>query len=121
MYRFIVRRLLQMVLTFFGATFIVYALMFANQDNPLQALAGERPITPAVQQVLTERYHLDEPFIVQYGYYLKGLLTFDFGKSLTGRNISDMMLQAWPTTAHLALLAIGFVIVFGIMVWWRRR
>lgn len=114
MYRFIIRRLLQMVLTFFGATFIVYALMFANQDNPLQALAGERPITAATQVVLTERYHLDSPFIVQYAYYMKGLLTLDFGKSLTGREISDMMLQAWPVTAHLALLAIGFVVLFGI-------
>ena len=48
MFRYFVRRLLQMVLTFFGATFIVYALVFANQDDPLQALAGERPITPSV-------------------------------------------------------------------------
>ena len=50
MFRYIVRRLLQMVLTFFGATFIVYALMFANQDDPIQALAGERPITENVQR-----------------------------------------------------------------------
>jgi len=35
MFRYIVRRLLQMVLTFFGATFIVYALVFANQDDSL--------------------------------------------------------------------------------------
>ena len=54
MFRYIVRRLLQMVLTFFGATFIVYALMFANQEDPIQALAGERPITENVRQVLTE-------------------------------------------------------------------
>jgi oligopeptide transport system permease protein len=106
MFRYIVRRLLQMVLTFFGATFIVYALVFANQDDPLQALAGERPITDNVRQVLTERYHLDEPFLVQYWYYMKGLLTGDFGTSLTGRKIADMMEQAWPTTIKLALIAI---------------
>jgi oligopeptide transport system permease protein len=45
--RYLVRRLLQMVVTFFGATFLVYALMFANQDDPLQALAGDRPISDA--------------------------------------------------------------------------
>jgi len=45
MFRYFVRRLLQMVLTFFGATFVVYALMFANQTDPIQALVGERPIT----------------------------------------------------------------------------
>jgi oligopeptide transport system permease protein len=95
-----------MVLTFFGATFIVYALVFANQDDPLQALAGERPITASVRQALTERYHLDDPFLTQYWYYMKGLLTGDFGTSLTGRKIRDMMEQAWPVTIRLALIAI---------------
>jgi oligopeptide transport system permease protein len=106
MFRYIVRRLLQMVLTFFGATFIVYALVFANQDDPLQALAGERPISESVRQALTERYHLDEPFMVQYWYYMQGLLTGDFGTSLTGRKIADMMAQAWPVTIKLALMSI---------------
>jgi oligopeptide transport system permease protein len=115
MYRYVVRRLLQMVLTFFGATFVVYALMFANQDDPLQALAGERPVTDAVRQQLTERYHLNEPFVVQYVYYMRGLLTGDFGTSLTGRSIRDMMAQAWPVTLKLALLAILFAAVIGVV------
>jgi oligopeptide transport system permease protein len=114
MYRYVVRRLLQAVLTFFGATFVVYALMFANQDDPLQALAGERPVTDAVRQQLTDRFHLDDPFIVQYGYYMRGLLTGDFGTSLTGRPITDMMAQAWPVTIRLALLAITFAAVVGV-------
>ncbi len=106
MFRYIVRRLLQMVLTFFGATFIVYALMFANQDDPLQALAGERPITdePAAgaDRAVPPRRRLPP----QYWYYMKGLLTGDFGTSLTGRQISDMLAEAWPVTIKLALLAI---------------
>lgn len=106
MFRYIVRRLLQMVLTFFGATFIVYALMFANQDDPILALAGERPITESQRIALTERYHLDDSFLQQYWYYLKGLLTGDLGTSLTGRKVSDMMSEAWPVTIRLALMAI---------------
>ena len=50
MVRYIIRRLLQMVVTFFGTTFIVYALMFANQDDPIQALAGDRPVSDDVRQ-----------------------------------------------------------------------
>jgi oligopeptide transport system permease protein len=114
MTRYIVRRLLQMVATFIGATFIIYALMFAYAKDPLQALAGDRPVTPAQRQVMTEQYHLNEPFLVQYGYYMKGLVTGDFGTSLTGRTISEMLLTAWPLTAKLALIAILFVIVVGI-------
>jgi oligopeptide transport system permease protein len=64
--------------------------------------------------MLNERYHLNEPFIVQYGYYMKGLVTGDFGRSLTNREISDLLMAAWPVTAKLAFLAIFFVIIFGI-------
>ncbi|MEU8237865.1 ABC transporter permease [Actinoplanes missouriensis] len=106
MFRYIVRRLLQMVLTFFGATFVVFALTFANQDDPLQALAGERPITESQRLALTERYHLNESFLTQYWYYMKGLLTGDLGQSLTGQKISAMLANAWPVTLKLALLAI---------------
>jgi len=115
MFRYLVRRLLQMVVTFFGATFIVYALMFANQDDPIRALAGERPISQAERQVLTERYHLDASFWHQYWYYLKGMLTGDFGTSLTGRRISDMMADAWPVTVRLALMAIVIAAAVAIL------
>jgi oligopeptide transport system permease protein len=114
MFRYFVRRLLQGVLTFFGATFIVYALMFANQSDPLQALAGERPLPENVRQALTERYHLDEPFIFQYGHYMKGLLTGDFGISLTNRPILEMMEQAWPTTIRLAFIAIVIAVLVAV-------
>jgi oligopeptide transport system permease protein len=114
MARYIIRRLLQMVVTFIGTTFVVYALMFANQNDPIQALAGDRPVSDNVRQVLTEQYHLNDPFLVQYGYYMRGLLTGDFGKTLTGRPIGDVMSDAWPNTIKLALLALFFATLFGI-------
>ncbi len=114
MFRYLVRRLLQMVLTFFGATLIVYALMFANQNDPIQALAGEKPVSDALRAALTERYHLNEPFFVQYGYYMRGLLQLDFGTSLTGRSISEMMAQAWPVTIKLGLMALAFSVLVGV-------
>ncbi len=116
MIRYLVRRLLQGVLTFFfGATFVVYALMFANQNDPLQALAGERPISDSVRQTLTERYHLNEPFIVQYGYYMRGIFQGDFGTSLTNRPISELLENAWPNTARLAVMAVIFAALIGIV------
>jgi oligopeptide transport system permease protein len=115
MFRYIVRRLLQMILTFFGATFIVYALMFANQDDPIQALAGERVVSANERAVLTAQYHLDDGLFQQYWYYLKGLLTFDLGRSLTGRRIADMIAESWPVTAKLAILAIVISATIAIL------
>ncbi|AEV81780.1 peptide ABC transporter [Actinoplanes sp. SE50] len=114
MFRYIVRRLLQMVLTFFGSTFLLFALVFANQTDPIQALVGERPITASQRLALTQRYHLDEGFFGQYWYYIKGLLTGDLGMSLTGRKISQMMADAWPVTLRLAVIAIVMAAVFSI-------
>ncbi|BCJ44387.1 ABC transporter permease [Actinoplanes ianthinogenes] len=116
MFRYIVRRLLQMVLTFFGATFLVFALMFANQTDPIQALVGERPISESQRIALTERYHLDEGFFMQYWYYIKGVLTGDFGTSMTGRKIADMMADAWPVTIKLAIIAMIIAVAFSITV-----
>ena len=112
MFRYLVRRLLLMVLTFFGATFVVYALVFLNQDDPIGALAGDHPLTDSQRQVLTAQYHLNDSFLQQYWYYVKGLLTGDLGTSLTGRSIQDMLAGAWPLTVRLTLMAI---VIAGII------
>lgn len=111
---YLLRRLAQTIVTFIGATFIVYALMFSIAEDPLQALAGERPVTPSQRVQLTEQYHLDEPLIVQYGYYMKGLLSGDLGQNLSGRPIGEMLAEAWPRSIRLALLAFCLIVVVGI-------
>jgi len=115
MARFILRRLFHAVLTFVGATLIVYALMFSIASDPLQALAGERPLSESQRAQLTAQYRLDEPFLVQYGYYMKGLLTGDMGRTITGRPIADVLAEAWPRTLRLAVIAMGIIIVFGVI------
>ncbi len=114
MSRYLIRRLLQSVLTFVGATFIVYALMFSIASDPLQALAGERPLNDSQRAQLTAQYHLDEPFVVQYGYYMKGLVTGEFGRTITGRPIADVLSEAWPRTIQMGLMALLIVMVLGV-------
>jgi oligopeptide transport system permease protein len=118
MFRYIVRRLLQMILVFFGTTLIVYALMFAAQNDPIQALVGERPVNAAQRAALTQQFHLDKTglggFLYRYWDYISHLLRGDFGLSLTQRPISSILQEAWPYTIKLTLLAIVFVLIFGV-------
>jgi peptide/nickel transport system permease protein/oligopeptide transport system permease protein len=114
MFRYVVRRLLQMVLVFFGTTLIVYWLMFAGRSDPIQALVGERPVSPQVREQLAAQYHLNDPFIVQYLNYMKNLLRGNFGTQISGRSIRAILQQAWPYTIKLGLLAAIFVIVLGL-------
>lgn len=67
---YVVRRVAVMVPVFLGATLLIYGMVFLLPGDPLAALAGDRPLTPAVAAQLRSRYHLDDPFMVQYLRYL---------------------------------------------------
>jgi oligopeptide transport system permease protein len=103
-----------MVPVFFGATLLVYALVFLLPGDPIAALSGQRRLSPGVEAQLRHQYHLDRPFLVQYFIYLRGILSLNFGTSYSGRPVLDVLQQAFPVTIRLALLAVLFVAVFGI-------
>ncbi|MFE7719283.1 ABC transporter permease [Nocardia rhizosphaerihabitans] len=121
---YILRRLLQMIPVFLGATLLIYAMVFLIPGDPIKALAGEKPLTPAAEAALRARYHLDQPFIMQYLHYLKGILTLDFGTSFSGRPVREELARAFPITIKLAFLAVlieGFFgIVFGLIAGLRK-
>ena len=111
---YVIRRFLQMIPVFFGATFLVYFLVFSLPGDPIAALFGDKPVNEAVAAQLRDQYNLDEPFIVQYLLYLKNLVTFDLGVDFSGRQVADVLAQAFPVTIRLAILALLFEAVFGI-------
>ncbi|MCC3277826.1 ABC transporter permease [Arthrobacter sp. zg-Y40] len=111
---YVIRRFLQMIPVFFGATFLVYFLVFSLPGDPIAALFGDKPVNEAVAAQLRSQYNLDQPFIVQYLLYLKNLVTFDLGVDFSGRQVTDVLAQAFPVTIRLAILALIFEAVFGI-------
>lgn len=115
MLRYIGRRLLQMIPVFFGATLLLYALVFLMPGDPVQALGGDRGLTEAARARIEAEYNLDQPFIVQYLLYIKGIFTGDFGTTFSGQPVSSVMANAFPVTIKLALMALVFEAVFGII------
>lgn len=115
MLRYIGRRILQMIPVFFGATLLIYALVFAMPGDPVQALGGDRGISPAVAAQIRADYNLDKPLIVQYLLYLKGIVTLDFGKTFSGLPVLEVMERAFPVTIKLAFMAIIFESIVGIV------
>jgi len=55
--RYVIKRLLDTIPVFFGATFLVFFMVFALPGDPLRALTGEKPLTPAVQRPREEEYN----------------------------------------------------------------
>jgi oligopeptide transport system permease protein len=111
---YIARRAAIMVPVFLGATLLIYAMVFLLPGDPLAALAGDRPLTPAVAAQLRARYHLDDPFLVQYLRYLGGVLHGDLGRAYSGLPVSDVLAHAFPVTLRLALIALVVEAVLGI-------
>jgi peptide/nickel transport system permease protein/oligopeptide transport system permease protein len=100
---------------FFGATIIVLFLVFKLPGDPIRALNGERPISESAQRALRERYHLDDPFMVQYGKYIWGLAHGDFGETFRGRPVSEILKEKFPITLRLALFAFIFEAILGLL------
>lgn len=113
--RYLIRRVLQFIPVFFGATFLMFALVFIMPGNPIRALSGDKPLAPEVIVALEERYHLDEPFYEQYAIYIANVAQGDFGEDFRGRPVSDIMGDRLPLTVKLALLAFGFEVVIGLV------
>lgn len=114
MLRYIGRRLLQVIPVLIGATLLIYALVFLMPGDPIKALGGDRGLSEAAEAALRAKYNLDQPFLIQYLLYLKGILTFDFGLTFSGREVTEVMASAFPVTIKLALMALAFEAIFGI-------
>ena len=115
MARYIARRLLLAIPVLIGASFLIFAMVFALPGDPIRALGGDRPISPAVQAQLRDEYNLDDPLLVQYGKYVAGLAQGDLGTDFSGRPVSDILSDTVPVTVTLALVALTFEAVFGLV------
>jgi len=104
-----------MVPVFFGATFLIFALVFLMPGDPVEALGGDRGLSDIARQRIQEEYNLDKPFLVQYLLYLKGIFTLDFGMTFSGQPVSSVMANAFPVTIKLTVMAVVFETVFGVL------
>jgi len=112
--KYVIRRLLQMIPVALGATFVIFAMVFATGD-PLSGRCGERPCSDAYAAAFTKEYHLDQPLLVQYGFYLGKLVQGDLGTNFFGNPVSQELAARFPTTIALALLAVAFELVIGVL------
>jgi len=114
MLRYVGRRLLQTIPVFFGATFLIFAMVYLMPGDPVAALGGDRGLTDQAAARIRAEFNLDKPFWLQYLLYLKGVVTLDFGSTFSGRPVNEVMAHAFPITVKLALYALAIEAVLGI-------
>src|ERR1700753_1745729 len=103
-----------MIPVFLGATLLIYGMVFLLPGDPIAALGGDRPLSPAVAAQLRAQYHLNDPFWLQYLHYLAGILHGDLGHAYSGLPVTTVLAQAFPVTCKLALIALAVETVFGV-------
>ncbi|MBB5085207.1 peptide/nickel transport system permease protein/oligopeptide transport system permease protein [Nonomuraea endophytica] len=98
-----------------GATLLIFAIVFALPGDPVAALAGEKRTDPTIVAILRERYHLNDPLLLQYWYYISGVIfRGDFGVTFADVPVSQLMAGKFQVTLNLALTALVFEAIIGV-------
>ncbi|WP_315757810.1 MULTISPECIES: ABC transporter permease [unclassified Bradyrhizobium] len=114
MLTFLARRLAQIIPTLIFVSILIFSLQQLLPGDPALVMAGEER-DPAVIEQIRKQYRLDQPLPVQYGYWIKGVLSGDFGESLRIKMpVRDLILQKLPVTLQLASMAIVIAFLIGI-------
>jgi len=108
------RSLLSVALTFLGLTCVTFFIGRVIPIDPVLAIVGDKASAETYARVRAE-IGLDLPIPVQYWRYLVKVVHGDFGNSvITSRPVLHDLLQVFPATLELALLALLIGVVAGV-------
>lgn len=109
----LIRRLFQALFVIFAMTIIVFVGINVI-GNPIDILINP-DANQAERAAVIAHYGLDQPLWRQYLNFLGGLMQGDFGDSFVhGRPALTLILERFPATLELAIVALWMAIVFGI-------
>jgi peptide/nickel transport system permease protein len=112
---FVLRRLGGMVVILVIVSFLVFSLLALSPGSLVATLLGTQPATPAAVAAIKAEYHLNDPFLVQYGHWLAAAVQGDFGRSTqSGEPVASLIASRLPVTVELALYALALVAAIGI-------
>jgi peptide/nickel transport system permease protein len=116
---YIIRRLLMAAVVLLIVTLIVFFVMRLLPGDPLVIFMGQQAASGAVSEEQLEHlrveYGLDKPLLVQYANWMLGILQGDLGTSIYyHEDVGKLLLERFPVTLHLGLLAYILSSVGGI-------
>src|SRR5208282_4456368 len=121
---YLIKRLLQIIPTLLGITFITFVIIQLAPGNPAmlklqmgkgQAELGEKAFSEQIIKQTKELYGLDKPLPVQYVLWVKRIFTLDFGFSYKDhRNVWEKISERLPITLQLNIISIFLVYLIAI-------
>lgn len=111
------KRFVQILVVLVGISFFTFGLTYLSPGDPAEIMlteCGNIP-TPELLEKTRAELGLDKPFLVQYGTWLKGVLTGDMGTSYSMKVpvVEKLSSCFWPTL-QLALMSLLMMIIISI-------
>ena len=115
-YRYILKRLLQIVPTLLAISFIGFIIMQIPKGDFADVYRQNPQFSDQTIKELIREFRLDKPVMVQYFHWLWRALHFDFGVSTTyvGVKVFDLIASRLKATVLLSLLALFFTWLISI-------
>jgi peptide/nickel transport system permease protein len=120
MWTYVLQRLLLLIPTLLGITFIAFALIHLAPGDPAElraggglGAAGSEGLSTEKQSAVDEaleawraQYGLDKSFHIQYGYWLRNLVTLEFGDSFKDNQpVWHKIRERIPVTVQLNIIS----------------
>ncbi|MGH7279317.1 MAG: ABC transporter permease [Candidatus Rokuibacteriota bacterium] len=115
---YLLRRLAATALTLVGVSVLVFSMVRLIPGTVVEQLLGQAAIaSPEILAAFRRYFGLDRPVHVQYLEWLAGVLRGDLGVSwLSGRPVLALFLERLPVSAELAVLAVGWSLLLGVVL-----
>lgn len=114
--RYIVERFVMSIFVILGVSILVFTIMYFSPLDPAANILGESA-TVEQKVAFNEQHGLDQPYFIQLKDSIKGIITFDLGKSFSGKEeVSTSIANKFPITFKLAILSLLFAMVIAIPV-----
>lgn len=113
--RYILKRVGYMLITLWIIITITFFLMHSIPGDPLANMAKKLP--DQIRENYYKKYGLDQPVYVQYGKFMKNLVTKgDLGESLRypGREVTETISQNAKVSGKIGFIALGIGVAIGI-------
>ena len=117
MLRYIVQRLLLMIPTLLGVAILVFLMLRLMGGDPVEVMLRGEGANVSQEIIEAERIRLglDQPMVVQFGKWIGGMLTGDFGVSMwTGNPVSAEIASRLELSIQVALMATFLAVLIAI-------
>ena len=118
MLRYTIRKLLELIPTFIGITFVIFLIIHLAPGNPINATGGFNPnVSYESLKNMEKIYHLNEPIYTQYLEWLRNFLKLNLGFSLVdGTSVAKKIAERLPITLLINIITLILSLAISIPI-----